>query len=472
MSENKKQLTSNKDQMINLGSIFMDIAREWLMILLLTASAAIVAHVGMGRLRPPMYASTASIAVNNNNPAADLNNSAGADSYNSMSRESKSALLLVDTLQSGEMKAAVAQEMGTPFSGSISAQVIKDGNMVRFTVKSRSVRTSYLEAKAVLRCCDKLSDALFGGTEITVLRQPRAQASPVNAGSNRKYVIAFAGLVFLGLCGLIALRSCLRETVRSIAEVDQKVDAKLLGAVARKDKLLGSKGGTLITDPAVNPQFAQDLRRLAARICNEMTQKDQKILLVAGAGKDEGRSTVSAGLAMAMAEFGKKTVLIDTDFRHPSLYKILSLQDSKFMDLGNWLEKGSKAGDAELANMAQAMFCPVPDSELVAILNRKAVPQAMEKYSELIRMLLGRLQEEADFIILDSACIDSYSDAEELANMADTSVIVVRQHHNEMRNIDEAVTALGGSERMIGCIFNDAGKNGIGANTAGKAYGY
>lgn len=472
MSENKKQLTSNKDQMINLGSIFMDIAREWLMILLLTASAAIVAHVGMGRLRPPMYASTASIAVNNNNPAADLNNSAGADSYNNMSHESKSALLLVDTLQSGEMKVAVAQEMGTPFSGSISAQVIKDGNMVRFTVRSRSLRTSYLEAKAVLRCCDKLSDALFGGTEITVLRQPRAQASPVNAGSNRKYVIAFAGLVFLGLCGLIALRSCLRETVRSIAEVDKKVNAKLLGAVARKDKLLGSKGGTLITDPAVNPQFAQDLRRLAARICNEMTQKDQKILLVAGAGKDEGRSTVSAGLAMAMAEFGKKTVLIDTDFRHPSLYKILSLQDSKFMDLGNWLEKGSKAGDAELANMAQAMFCPVPDSELVAILNRKAVPQAMEKHSDLIRKLLGRLREEADFIILDSACADSYSDAEELANMADTSVIVVRQHHSEMRNIDEAITALGGRERIVGCIFNDAGKNGIGANTVGKAYVY
>ena len=305
-----------------------------------------------------------------------------------------------------------------------------------------------------------------------MLRAPRAQDSPVNAGSNRKYVIAFAGLVFLGLCGLIALRSCLRETVRSIAEVDRKVDAKLLGAVAHKDKLIGAKGGSLITDPAVNPQYAQDLRRLAARISNEMSRKGQKILLVAGAGKDEGRSTVAAGLAMAMAEFGKQTVLIDTDFRHPSLHKILNLQDSKSMDLGNWLEKGSKAGDAELASMAQAMLCPVPDSELVAILNRKTAPQAMEKHSDLIRKLLGRLEDEADFIILDSACVDSYSDAEELANMADTSVIVVRQHHSEMRNIDEAITALGGRERMIGCIFNDAGKNGLGANTVGKAYGY
>ena len=122
-----------------------------------------------------------------------------------------------------------------------------------------------------------------------MLREPRAQAAPVNAGSNRKYVIAFAGLVFLGLCGLIALRSCLRETVRSITEVDRKVDAKLLGAVAHKDKLIGSKGGTLITDPAVNPQYAQDLRRLAARISNEMSRKGRKVLLVAGAGKDESK---------------------------------------------------------------------------------------------------------------------------------------------------------------------------------------
>ena len=96
----------------------------------------------------------------------------------------------------------------------------------------------------------------------------------------------------------------------------------------------------------------------------------------------------------------------------------------------------------------------------------------MEKHSDLIRKLLGRLEDEADFIILDSACVDSYSDAEELANMADASVIVVRQNHSEVKDIDEAVKALGGRENVIGCVFNDAGKSGLGANTAGKAYGY
>ena len=56
--------------------------------------------------------------------------------------------------------------------------------------------------------------------------------------------------------------------------------------------------------------------------------------------------------------------------------------------------------------------------------------------------------------------------------MADASVIVVRQNHSEVKDIDEAVSALGGKEHVIGCIFNDAGKSGLGANAAGKAYGY
>ena len=471
MSENKK-FTSNRDQMIDLGSVFLDVAREWLLILLLTASAAIAAHVGIGILFPPQYASTATIALRNNNKDVDILNMADYDSYLNYTFESENSGPLIDTLQGGALRAAVAKEMGTAFSGSISAKGIKNSNIVQFTVRSRSARTSYLEARAVLRCLDRLSDSIHSGSKMIVLREPRAQDVPDNAAGNRRYVTAFTGLVFLALCGLLALRSGLRETVRSIPEVGRKVDAKLLGAVAHKDKLFGIKGGTLITDPDINPQYAEDLRRLAARISNEMALKGQKVLLVAGAGKDEGRSTTAAGLAMAMAQFGKRTVLVDTDFRHPSLHKILNLQDSKFRDLGNWLEKGSKANDAELAKMAQDMLCPVPDSELVAVLNRKAAPQAMEKHPELIRKLLGWLREEADCVILDSAAVNLYSDAEELANMADASVIVVRQNHSEVKDIDEAVSALGGKEHVIGCIFNDAGKSGLGANAAGKAYGY
>ena len=471
MSENKK-FTSNRDQMIDLGSVFLDVAREWLLILLLTASAAIAAHVGIGILFPPQYASTATIALRNNNKDVDILNMADYDSYLNYTFESENSGPLIDTLQGGALRAAVAKEMGTAFSGSISAKGIKNSNIVQFTVRSRSARTSYLEARAVLRCLDRLSDSIHSGSKMIVLREPRAQDSPDNAAGNRRYVTAFTILVFLALCGLLALRSGLRETVRSIPEVGRKVDAKLLGAVAHKDKLFGIKGGTLITDPDINPQYAEDLRRLAARISNEMALKGQKVLLVAGAGKDEGRSTTAAGLAMAMAQFGKRTVLVDTDFRHPSLHKILKLQDSKFRDLGNWLEKGSKAGDAELAKMAQDMLCPVPDSGLIAVLNRKAAPQAMEKHPELIRKLLGWLREEADCVILDSAAVNLYSAAEELANMADASVIVVRQNHSEVKDIDEAISALGGKEHVIGCVFNDAGKSGLGANAAGKAYGY
>ena len=101
-----------------------------------------------------------------------------------------------------------------------------------------------------------------------------------------------------------------------------------------------------------------------------------------------------------------------------------------------------------------------------------AVPQAVEKYSGFIEMFIEALKDQADYIILDTAPISLVSDAEELAMMADTSIIVVRQHWIEARAINDTIDALGGRERMLGCVFNNARKSGSGGATAGYGYGY
>ena len=173
-----------------------------------------------------------------------------------------------------------------------------------------------------------------------------------------------------------------------------------------------------------------------------------------------------------MSQINKRVVLVDMDFRKPSMFKILNMQNSTFEELGVAMELASKNRNADYSEIVQSLLCNVPGTDLSVVLNRKAVPQAVEKYSEFISAFVEELRKEADFIILDTAPISLVSDAEELATVADTSIIVIRQHWIEAREINDTIDALGGRERMLGCVFNNARKSsGVGVSS-GYGYGY
>ena len=56
--------------------------------------------------------------------------------------------------------------------------------------------------------------------------------------------------------------------------------------------------------------------------------------------------------------------------------------------------------------------------------------------------------------------------------MADTSIIIVRQHWIEAREINDTIDALGGRDHMLGCVFNNARRNSMSSSNAGYGYGY
>ena len=203
-----------------------------------------------------------------------------------------------------------------------------------------------------------------------------------------------------------------------------------------------------------------------------MTEKKQKVLLISSSMENEGKSTVSANIALAMSQINPKVVLVDMDFRKPSMYKILNLQDAKFADLGENIEKRNNSNAGGFSEEVKSMLYRVPGTDLTCVLCRKSVPQAVEKYSDQLRRILEEIKKGADFIIIDTAPISLVSDAEELATMADTSVIVIRQHWVEAKEINDTIDALGGRDHVLGCVFNNARKGNVGGATSEYGYGY
>lgn len=481
MSNSRREtgISSSEGTAIDLYSMVMDVAKEWLSILLLTVAAGLCAYVVLSNWRPLDYATTATMVVRNMEEENNSNNT-GTDVYENLNYGADSASRLKNILESKELKATVAKELGLKeFEGKTSAQTLGESNLLEITVRSKSPYISYKEAESILNNYTRFSGDLVGGTELTVLERPKVQEKPEHPLENIKYSILFSALVLVMMCAVLAVMSYMRDTVHNSAEVESKIDAKLLATIMHEEKhrrgkrrIGGDKASILITDPVTSFRYTEDMRKLAARIVNEMSEKNQKVLLVSSAMENEGKSTVSANIALAMTQINPKVILVDMDFRKPSMYKILNMLDSKFVDLGETIEKKIKPNSANFSEEVRSMISKVPGTDLSCVLCRKAVPQAVEKYSDLLRSILEELRKEADFIIIDTAPISLVSDAEELATMADTSVIVIRQHWVEAKEINDTIDALGGRERVLGCVFNNARKGNVSGAASEYGYGY
>ena len=462
MNEDKRIAGSSVDDTlsIDLYSVLLDVSKEWLSILLLTVAAILVSYVVLTNFRALNYATSATMVINNSDESENANTLSATEVYENVYEGADSASRITGIFKSKALKDTVAKELGlSEFSGTISATTLGNSNLLKITVRADSPFTSYRETESVLKNYERFSRDLVGGTELTVLERPRVPERLEHPLQNLKYSFYAGILTFAAICAVLAVLSALRDTVHNSSEVEKKLDTKLLATIMHeakhrkgKKKIGGEKTSILISDPVTSFQYAEDMRKLAARVVNEMAEHRQKVLMVSSVAENEGKSTISTNLALAMAQISKRGVLV-------------------FKDLGEYLNESRADRLTDYESTVNTLLYKVPGSELVTVLNRKAVPQAVEKYSDSIKEVVEALRHHFDYVIIDTAPNSLVSDAEELAGMADSSLLVVRQHWTEARDINDTIDALGGKERVLGCVFNNVHKTGL-AGVAGYGYGY
>ena len=177
---------------------------------------------------------------------------------------------------------------------------------------------------------------------------------------------------------------------------------------------------------------------------------------------------MAANIALAIAEEGRKVLLVDADLRKPSLYKILNMQDADFVSLTKVL-----LTEEQRDSLSKDLTCPVPGTTLRAALNRLGLPQAADMFdTDRFIRLLDSFRREYDFVIVDTPPMQLMADAEEMAPFADAIAMVVRQHMVEAGDLNDAIDALNGSsDHVIGCVFNNV-HAGMTLPGSGRGYSY
>ena len=326
-------------------------------------------------------------------------------------------------------------------------------------LKLNAVQAEYqklqLEVDRTTKLCDLLDtrikelsvDEHSGALTIQVLDTGKPEEKPT---SPRKTVILLTALA-LGLaagCGLAALRDWTDQRIRMPDEGGRLLGISVLGLIPRANSAMASVRQELgrAVHLAPNSEIAEAFRTLRAAIQFGWPTPEAKSMLITSPDRDDGKSTICTNLAIAMAQAGHKTLLIDADLRKPVQHKMFDVPCT--VGLSDVVARGARIEQAIQQTEIEGLSllpCGTTSQNPSEITNSQAFGR-----------LLQRLETQYDLIVIDSPPLLAVADARILGAQAGLTVLVARADKSTRQDIRQAcqqLVSVGGS--LLGIVLND-----------------
>jgi len=177
----------------------------------------------------------------------------------------------------------------------------------------------------------------------------------------------------------------------------------------------------------------------------------------------EGKTVTAANLAAALAQAGRRVVLLDCDMRKPRAHKVLGLDARAGMSTylsGNCVLEEAVQGTG-VPGLDAVAAGPLPPNPAELLLSGR-MGEALE-----------RLSGEYEHVVVDSPPLLAVADARVLAPQVDGAVLVVRWGETPRGRVLEARRLLEGVRcRVLGAVLNGADMREAGYGGYARYYGY
>lgn len=437
----------------------MDVAKRWLLIVLAAVAVSVGSYIYQDYTYQPIYTTTTTFVVTARGTATTV--------YSNLASTSNLAVVFEELLNSSILRKEIMKEVDADdFIGTIRASAVAETNLLTMRVTALDARTAFQVAQAIINHHGDLTYDIVDGVTLEVLQKPTVPTSPSNYNSAYGSMKKTAMLAGLATAALLALMSFKRKAVRSAKEAQKQLNCSYLGELPheKKRKTLWArirriKSSILITNPTTSFRFVENIRKLRRRV--EQHMHHGKVLMITSLLENEGKSTVAANIALSMAQSHERVLLIDCDLRKPACYAVL---DQRVFEhgLGDILTGKAKVQDAIFNDK---------NSGLDLLLERRGFNHSADLISSsTMKAILDWARKEYSYIILDMPPMAVASDAESMTDLADASLLVVRQNAAVVPALNKAVASLeGGKAKLLGCVLNNVYSTVL---SSGMGYGY
>lgn len=294
--------------------------------------------------------------------------------------------------------------------------------------------------------------------------------SPIATGSGRSSTI-LAAIIGAGLAvGIALLVEQLDDSIRSAEEVRELLKLNVLAGIVRFGNRKDTYREKLITLHAPNSTPAESYRALRTHLLYGNEDEPPDRLIVTSPNISEGKSVTSANLAVALAQAGLNTVIIDADLRRPRVHEAFGLDNR--VGLSSIFSQPLQEGRLYTLSQLNSIMQPteLPGLKVITSGPIPANPAELLGLSHL-RRLCQSLKEEAevDMILFDTPPVLAVIDSITLAsNVGAGVVLVVHAGHTKRAQIQRVLE----ETQQIGVKLLGVVLNRITSQTEGYTYYY
>ena len=301
---------------------------------------------------------------------------------------------------------------------------------------------------------------------ILIIENPIVPIDPVPF--NRITHLVLGGLLglFLGL-GLAVFQESLDKSIRSQEDIAQFLDIPIMGiipaiksqngALAAFDNMRKKKNRDHFSNPGthipqlISSEWPQDpvfesYRSLRTNLHFCSVDHPIHSLVVTSSAPGEGKTTTSANLAIAFAELGKKTLILDADLRKPKQHKLFQIQQKPGLSdyLANDIPYERILVQTKVKNLFLIPSGTIPPNPAEMIASQK------------MKDLLNDLEEIFNFILIDSPPVLAATDPVLLSSKITNALLVIKFAYTDRALAREALDRIRNAHaRVLGVVLNN-----------------
>ena len=312
----------------------------------------------------------------------------------------------------------------------------------------------------------------YGGYRTRMLAIPKL-GKRVAPGLIKTMAIAgFLGtLLGMAFCFLVDMA---QVSFRNTDEIREMMEAPIIGripkmprrALSGKAKQYSKLANILVSAHKQGSTFAEAYRAVRTSMFFSAKDKDARVIQITSPLPGDGKSTLSSNLAFMIANSGKRVILIDADFRRPTIHKLFGMKKDVPSNLALVATGEEEFDERELQTAAENLFV-MPCGARIE--NPSEILSSPE-FSDL----LSQLRESFDFVIVDTPPLLAVTDPCAVAAIVDGTILALRIQRGVKQAAHTAKELLGSVDgKLLGVVVNSVDPNSAFAKSSHKySYGY
>jgi polysaccharide biosynthesis transport protein len=301
---------------------------------------------------------------------------------------------------------------------------------------------------------------LAGTTEdavniLSVIEPASFPTRPIGPGKEITILTATA-IAFALASGAAYLLEYLDDSIKTPQQVSRQFGLPVVGTIARFENHGES---SLIMSHAPRSPEAEGFRGLRTAIQFVLDSDNAKSILLTSPHQTEGKSLIAANLALAMAQAGQRTLLIDADLHRPTQHKLFAVDNTHGLS--------TVLCQRELLEQVEPEELPLPEfltndfitgntgeKKLSVMTSGPIQPNATELLGRgAVRKLLNLVAKEYDIVIVDTPPVLALSDAATLSSQVDFVFVLARAERTRRADLRNALDHLEGVGANVGGII-------------------